>query len=210
MMLLNSTDTRFYRKHIKKHPNFFGYFISIRKLGIPSSLKRKAPWAADNECFNGNFEPRSFMLWLMTLVAFIDSCLFVVAPDVVGNAVETLRRFPHWRDSLRGLGFPIALALQDGMKSRQIPWDDIDAVFVGGSTEWKMSQDALNLLVEAGERGLWRHVGRVNSVKRIAHFWDFADSFDGTGFAIAPNQKLKLVLPYMTWRQNQLKLWENI
>jgi hypothetical protein len=207
MMLLNSTATPLYFEHVCKHPAHFGYFISIRKRGVPGFLRNgSAPWAADNDCFNENFSPRPFVEWLATLTDFAPRCLFVVAPDVVGDAKATLSRFPHWHKSLKGLGFPVAPALQDGITSEMVPWDALDAVFVGGTTEWKMSQEVIALLVEAGERGLWRHIGRVNSKKRMYHFWDFAESFDGTGFAIEPDGKLKYILPHMRARAGQRRL----
>lgn len=206
-MLLTSTDTPLYRKACRIHPDHFGFLVTIRKYGIPGFLpEESAMWAADNDCYNEKLRPRAFMEWLKTLTPFANRCLFVAAPDIVADARATLRRFPHWHDSIRGIGLPVALCLQDGMTSRDIPWTKLDAVFVGGSTEWKMSPIVIDLLKEAGERELWRHVGRVNSFRRMFHFWDFADSFDGTGFAIEPDGKLRAFKPRMLARARQGRL----
>ena len=40
---------------------------------------------------------------------------------------------------------------------------------------------ALALARAAKRRGKWVHVGRVNSQRRLRHFWGWADSVDGTG-----------------------------
>lgn len=208
MILMSSTDTPLYRKVAPRYPRLLGYMVTPRKRGRPSFIsKGDLLWCADNDVFNGKFDASVFVPWLMTLTGFSGRCAFVAAPDVVANARETLKRFSWWGKSIRGLGFPVALVLQDGMVNSGIPWSDLDAVFVGGSTEWKMSQDAIRLLIEARARGKWCHVGRVNSHKRMFHFWDFADSFDGTGFAIEPDGKLYSFLPEMLWRSKQLRLF---
>ena len=207
MMLLNSTDTPLYRRYLSECPEFFGYFISIRKYSTASFItKRTAPWAADNDCYNRKFEPASFVIWLTSLQPYSSRCLLVTVPDVVGDANATLAQFRFWRTIIKGLGFPCALALQDGIQLRDIPWNLCDAVFVGGTTDWKMSQEVLALLKESQTRHKWRHIGRVNSFTRMFHFWDFADSFDGTGFAREPDGKLLKFLPMMKWRKQQRRL----
>lgn len=206
-MLLTQTDTDFYREKVRQHPDLFGYLVTPRKYGVASFISKEiAPWAVDNDCFNNQFNAKRFIEFLKKLQDFNKNCLFVTAPDVVADRKGTLKRFPRWHDSIRRLGFPVAIVLQDGMTNLDIPWESIDAVFVGGSTEWKLSQDVIGLLLRAGELGIWRHVGRVNSFKRVSHFWDFADSFDGTGFAIAPDQKIRSFLPFMRARQRQRRL----
>lgn len=206
-MLLTSTDTALYRSHMIEYPLLFGYFVSIRKRGEPTWFsKSSAPWAADNECYNGKFEPASFVLWLMSMRNYASCCLFATVPDVVGDADATIAQFPFWRTVIKGLGFPCAFALQDGIESEKVPWPLCDAVFVGGSTDWKLSQDVIALLGEAQVQHKWRHIGRVNSFTRMFHFWEYADSFDGTGFAIEPDGKLNKFLPQMKWRKRQRRL----
>ena len=69
-------------------------------------------------------------------------CLFVTAPDVVGDGAQTLEWFEDWYDELNATWQPIALVAQDGMTKPDIPWRRIDALFVGGTTEFKMGDDS--------------------------------------------------------------------
>lgn len=196
MMLLNPTDTALQRRMIRRYPDHFGYLVTPRKRGIPSFISQQlAPWAADNDAFSGTFDPDRFFPWLESLSAWKSTCLFVTIPDQVGDAGATLDLFERWSPEVRALGYPLALAIQDNIRSAQIPWTAIDAVFLGGSTPWILSGAALDLLREAKDRGKWTHAGRVNSQKRVQHFWHYALSFDGTGFAIAPDAKIREFLP---------------
>lgn len=206
MMLLFPTDTPLYRTTAKEHPTLLGYLVGPRKRGIPHFLRSgNILWAADNDAYNQSFNPKTFLDWLRTIAPYKDRCLFVACPDVVGDAAATLARFHAWRPRLENLDLPIAYVLQNGATPDTVPWTAIDAVFVGGTTDWKMGPDPLQLLVHAGRLGLWRHVGRVNSVKRMHHFWPFADSFDGTTFAIRPDNALRAFLPEMLSRSHQGK-----
>jgi len=85
---------------------------------------------------------------------------------------------------IRALGFPVALVGQDGLQMADVPWDDLDAFFIGGSTEWKLSREAATLAAYAKSKGKWVHMGRVNSRKRI-HYAERigCDSIDGTAFS---------------------------
>jgi hypothetical protein len=60
----------------------------------------------------------------------------------------------------------------------------LGALFIGGSTEWKLGPQAETLIAYAKTRGLWVHMGRVNSQQRI---WEGArkgvDSWDGTKYS---------------------------
>lgn len=134
------------------------------------------PWAADNDVFTGKFDPvrfRRLLTWDPT------GCLWVAAPDVVGDAAATLELFAQWAPEIRSAGFPVALVGQDGLVAP--PWDDLDALFIGGSTEWKLGPVAFALAREAKERGKWVHFGRVNTANRIRYARQAgADSIDGT------------------------------
>lgn len=56
-----------------------------------------------------------------------------------------------------------------------------DALFIGGSTEYKLGPETAEFIRWAKSVGLWVHVGRVNSLKRFAYFQLLgADSCDGT------------------------------
>lgn len=204
MILLSSSDTPKYRQAATNYPDLFGWFITPRKRGIPTSIKTGQRWAWDNDCYNlgESFEIGAFLSWLETLKPYRESCLFGSCPDVVGNHKATLDRFMATYQNFAD--WPLAFVLQDGCQTQDVPWSLIQAVFVGGSTEYKLSQTVLQILIEAGQRKLWRHVGRVNSRKRINHFYGLADSFDGTGFSIEPDKKLNWAKNHLLWRKQQL------
>lgn len=121
----------------------------------------------------------------------IEGCLFVTAPDVVGDAAATLAESLPWLPRIREAGYRAALVAQDGLEELEVPWDDMDALFIGGTTDWKMSAHARTLIAEAKRRGKWVHMGRVNSEKRFryAHFLG-CDSADGTFLAFGPDVNL--------------------
>jgi hypothetical protein len=138
-------------------------------------------WAADNDAYSG-FDEVAFCRMLDAL-AGLPGCRFVTAPDVVAEAAATLDRFAVWAEQIRDAGLPVALAAQDGLERLPVPWDDLDALFIGGSTTWKLSAAAADLVAEARARGKWTHIGRVNSARRIE--WAKAigaDSIDGTSY----------------------------
>jgi hypothetical protein len=123
--------------------------------------------------------------WLAWLAGYSaedrERCLFAAAPDVVGDAAATAELSRPYFAQVRALGFPVALVLQDGQEHVPVPWDEIDAVFVGGSDDFKLGPVAAALAAEARAHGKWVHVGRVNSFKRLAYsFLIGADSADGT------------------------------
>jgi hypothetical protein len=154
-------------------------------------------WAIDNGAFSG-LDYDAFVRLLGDAMG-VAGCKFVAAPDVVGNCDETLRRFKVWGRMIRALGFPVALVAQDGLTVERTPWDELDALFIGGSTEWKMSREVDTLLGYAAALGKWRHVGRVNTRRRIKHFLTLADSIDGSGFSRWP----KRIKSGVTWIEEQ-------
>ena len=164
-----------------------GFIVS--PLNGLSPVKRYPFWfAIDNGAFGDKFNPEKYLVLLDAAQAYRDRCLFVVAPDVVSDAEATTRRWREWLPVLRQTGYPLAYVAQDGIA--QPPWDEMDALFIGGSTEFKLSDQVLSLLAAAGRYGKWRHVGRVNSHKRLRHFWGRAESFDGTDWCRGPAIKL--------------------
>lgn len=210
MMLLNPAYPLIYKTYVDKWPHLFGCMTSPR--GYPSKFFQQTNgfWGADNDVFTGNFDPMIYLAWVLRIKEeqHLNKCLFMAAPDRVADYGVTLEMFKIWQPELKKLEFPVALVLQDGATTETIPWDKIDAVFIGGSTEWKLSQDVIRILQNAGEMGKWRHIGRVNSHNRISYFWDFAESFDGTSFAIEPDNRLEFVLPKMLELASQSKIWD--
>lgn len=137
-------------------------------------------WAADNDAYLAWDEPRYRAM--LDRIDGMPGCLFVTAPDVVGDAAATLDLFHQWRPDLNG--FPVALVAQDGLTPERTPWDSIRALFIGGTSEWKLGGEAHTLAVEAKRRGLWLHMGRVNTRQRVRWARSIGcDSIDGTAFS---------------------------
>jgi hypothetical protein len=150
-------------------------------------------WAMDNGAFAG-FEEGAFVRMLERFWGFRDGCLFVTAPDVVADAAATLARWPFWSALVHGLGYRVAFVIQDGIDSDDVPWDTFEALFVGGSTEFKESELAATLCGYAKAKGLWVHWGRVNTKRRLKLAIEAgADSIDGSGFSRWPDTNLRLV-----------------
>ena len=145
--------------------------------------RRYLPWAGTFAVDNGAYSKCDVEGWLRlvkSLEPHKDRCLFVAVPDVVGSARRTLEVFQ--RLAFRVHGWPVALVCQDGQEDHLIPWDGIAAVFIGGSTEWKMSQHAIHIIKAAQLLGKHTHVGRVNTPQRFAHFNGLGvDTCDGSG-----------------------------
>jgi len=88
---------------------------------------------------------------------------------------------------IREYGYPVAFVTQDGLRMEDVPWDDFDVLFVGGSDEHKL-RESWPFIYRAKELGKWVHVGRVNSEKRMRMFW-MADSVDGTTLKMEPSAR---------------------
>jgi hypothetical protein len=165
-------------------------------------------WAADTGCFKN---PDGFELgrYLARLERWTDQAgpgLFATAPDVVCDPEETWRRSKPILPVLRDHGYIAALVAQDGLEDPD--WDAFDCLFVGGSTEWKLSEATYRLAAEAKERGKWVHMGRVNSETRFAAAEDSGayHSADGTFVGFAPDVNLPKVARWLSRRQ--ASLWE--
>ena len=158
-----------------------------------------ATWCADNGCFGKGYPgDDKWFAWLEANAHRADSCLFAVAPDVVGEAQATLDRSAPWFAPIRALGYPVAFVAQDGLESLTAPWDEFDVLFIGGSTEWKLGAEARALTVEAKRRGKHVHMGRVNSLARLRYADAIGcDSADGTYVAFGPDTNLPHVLGWL-------------
>jgi hypothetical protein len=163
------------------------------------------PWAADNGRFNSPHEytDAKYLAWLRKMPA--ESCLFATAPDVVGDARATLDMSRPMLPRIRALGYKAALVAQDGLEALDVPWDEFDCLFVGGTTMWKLSEHAYSLVAEANRRGKWTHMGRVNSWVRFrAAAAAGYDSADGTVLRFDPQR------PVHKWSEralSQLGMW---
>jgi hypothetical protein len=170
----------------------FGYLRSPRRQIAPiGRVRNGAWWAFDNDCFNNGLNIETWSKSLFAHLPYRDRCLFVVSPDVVGDYRATLEHFAEYQPRIVALGYPVALATQDGLTPDAVPWEQVDALFIGGSNKHKTGPEARALIDAAKEHGKWVHVGRVNSRHRLLHFYD-CDSWDGTCIAIAPKNRLKI------------------
>jgi hypothetical protein len=193
MLLLVSGATTYPRSETVGHLVVPGSWNDPRSLGL-----QPGRWAMDNGAFGGAFDPGQFVTMLETF-AGESGCLFVTAPDVIyksgiGDAAATLRRWPFWSRLIRGLGLPPAFVAQDGLTAERVPWDEMGALFIVGSTRYKESAEARSLCGYAKARGLWVHWGRVNGKRRyeLAQIAG-ADSIDGTGFSRHSDVNIPLV-----------------
>lgn len=160
-------------------------------------------WAADNDCFQ-RLDINAY--WrMLSRIASADrsNLLWVTVPDVVGDAQATINRWVEWYPQLESLGLPAAFVGQDGLGLiwDQIPWHELAAVFIGGTDEWKLTEESERLMREAKRRGKLIHVGRVNSRCRIRDVLmmsrHLADSIDGTSTSKWPDANLPKMLRWM-------------
>lgn len=164
-----------------------------------------AAWAVDNGCFTAGerFDLGAFICWLVALPDH-ERCLFATAPDVVGDAAATWKRSAPVLPVLRRLGFKAALVAQDGLDTAALDWDAFDCLFVGGTTAYKLSEDAYAAVLEAKARGKHTHMGRVNSLRRLrAAAVGGYDSADGTFLKFGPDKNLPRLLGWLDQLERQ-------
>lgn len=92
-------------------------------------------WCADNGAFSDKFDEGKWWRFLVANAHRADSCVFAVAPDVVGDAQATLDRSLPWLPKIRALGYPAAFVAQNGATIDALPWDEFDCLFIGGCVE---------------------------------------------------------------------------
>ena len=176
-LLLHTGTNKLHKELLAKAPDRLGWLVT------PASGKRKVPsdlyLCADNGCFQRPPCPVDFPRF----VEFYALAKWVVLPDVVGNALKTRENSLLWRDRLENMGLKRhwAYVLQDGFDPSHLP-RGVTCLFLGGSDDFKLSQEALRILKWGREQGYQTHAGRVNSRKRLAHFMGHADSADGSNF----------------------------
>ncbi len=145
-------------------------------------------WAADNGCFSAKeWDEGRWYRWLSKRHPRA-GCLFATVPDVVADHKSTMDLWRKYHDRVRDLRYPTAFVAQNGAVEANVPWSDLDALFIGGDTAYKQGPVAASLAQSARERGKWVHVGRVNSFKRLSYWAPIADSADGTFLAYSPVQ----------------------
>lgn len=146
-----------------------------------SLTRPEGRFAVDNGSFS-RFNATYFLNLLKRENARKAQCIFVAVPDVVGSARRTLEVFDIWKHKLDT--WPLALVAQDGQEHLPIPWSELSAIFIGGTTDWKIGTHAAQIIKAAKALDVWVHVGRVNDPKRFQYFVDLdVDSIDGSGLA---------------------------
>lgn len=167
-------------RQIAEYSERYGYeFWQLRTPLTQYARAQGTPYGFDNGCFKKLDLPT----WSrMVDQAKSDPPVFACLPDIVADAARTLELFEIFKAQTSGL--PRALVLQDGIdRFAQIPWNDIAAVFIGGSDEFKFSPTAMRAAKAAKMLGKWVHVGRVNTAARVHNWLGLADSIDGSGIS---------------------------
>ena len=127
----------------------------------------------------------------------VPGCLFAAVPDVVGDADATAEMWTEWSPEVIDRGLPAAWVAQDGATDHDIP-EEAAAVFIGGTTNFKLGQGARDIVREASGRGMWVHVGRVNTYRRLRYCQSIgADSVDGSKWPMFKDQCLAGALVFL-------------
>lgn len=183
---------------------------SVGAMLTPYS-QRNAPeewtWAADNGCFSSRWDEGAWLSWLSSKESPQDA-LFATVPDVVADHHGTRARWEQYHSIVRDLGYRPAFVLQDGAHVDDLPWDTMGALFIGGTTDMKLSDLARSIVDEARARGKWVHMGRVNSRRRIQIAFEWGcDSVDGTYLAFAPDFNTPRLIDMLREGTRQLSLF---
>jgi hypothetical protein len=176
-MILVHSSPRTLEPYRSKH---LGVLCSPRR--VYNAEMESWRWAADNDAYSAwdaeRYKRMLDQLWGRR------GCLFITAPDVVGDANRTRELYEDWADELSAVLQPIAYVVQDGLNPRDIPWAAIDALFIGGTTEFKMGELAAETARLARKWGKWVHMGRVNGHRRVRYAKALGvDSIDGTSLS---------------------------
>ena len=169
-------------------PDTVGVITTPSHKSIPLGIREGRPWALDNEIFAKKYDFRAFGAYLERLEPYKATCLFVVCPDEVSDARQTLLNFRELSDWFSDESWPVAYVAQNGQEKLAYPSPDLwDYLFIGGGPEypggpdWKLSTAAIECIARADALGKSVHVGRVNSWRRFSHFLKFGvTSVDGS------------------------------
>ena len=174
-------------------PERYGFIVQPSAFMVRACIKDGLLWAADNGAYGG-FDAESYEVMLHNHLPWLNTCLFAVVPDVMADHGATMQLWEQWKPRVEGMGYPVAFVAQNGCDF--VPWDELDALFIGG-TDYFKDKEAVPIIKEAQRRGVWTHVGRVNGRRRTRYCLQLGvQSIDGTGFAIEPQGKLR---QYQSW-----------
>jgi hypothetical protein len=147
-------------------------------------------WAADNGCYTSKdkFSPEKWVKFLRRWQGQ-GTCVLALAPDVPFNMDATLLRSVPFFPIIRELGYPVGLAIQNGVQVKTLEWDTFDAVFIAGTKAFKTSWQAYEVIKEAKKHKKYVHIARRNSQRAVQEAYDMgADSVDGTYLAFGPDK----------------------
>lgn len=197
MRFLVSGTTKSVRSMADRYANRLGCLLTpANGNSVESVVGVGLPWAVDNGAFSG-FDADKFTT-LLDRIAGQPRLLWVACPDVVADWRGTLKLFGQWHPEIYDRGLLVAYVIQDGQPRRQLPLGHgIAAVFIGGTTAFKLSAEAEMLARAAKDAGKLVHMGRVNSRRRLWHAYQIGcDSVDGTSASMFGEKKIPL---YMRW-----------
>ena len=207
-MLLVSGTTRTMANLAEQGASRLGHLVTPRSRDkLETILATGLPWAIDNGAYRG-FNSTAFTR-LLQKAEGKPRLLFVACPDVVGDSAATMQSFLDWSPALHRMNLPVAFVGQDGVEDRDdVPWGEFSTLFVGGSTDWKLSDAARDLCHEAKRRGKWIHMGRVNSLRRMKRAQLFGcDSIDGSSASMFGDTHIPKYLRWLEWLDRQAIMW---
>jgi len=184
--------------YMKKYPNIF------RAMLLPSAWKygtHRHGYAIDNGAFKSWIEKTPWNE--KPFYSILDRSLkwnpsdFVVLPDIVGGGLSSIRLSCDHLARVKSYGYPIYLPIQDNVPLKCLDWktipnthsklyEEIDGVFLGGTTfEFKKSigKQLYNI---AKDRGLKFHIGKIGTKEKLE--WAIsvnADSVDSSSISRA-------------------------
>lgn len=185
---------------------YLGKYISpsshANKKSLDLIVKQGCIWGADNDCFVG-FDEKLYTKMIKSIPK-TKTLKYVTLPDVVGSHAETMRLFETWQPILKNEQIPVGFVLQDGCINSEVPYDKVDAIFIGGSTQYKLSNQVRTITETAKQKRKWVHMGRVNSLQRVVYAHNIGcDSFDGSGFSMFSKIKIPPTLKTLQYLSEQ-------
>ena len=155
----------------------------------------KAGRAFDDDAYD------RFLDWLSVQPVTAD---WLVLPDIVAGGLPSLALSCRYLNRCLSVAPMVLIAVQDGMSIGDlVPLIGPQVgIFLGGSTEWKLA--TMRLWGEfCAERGIYYHVARVNSIKRMALAASCgADSVDGSSAS-----RFAVSLPKLAYAAHQTDLF---
>lgn len=172
---------------------------------IGNRLPGGSPWAADSGAYDHpDVTDERYFRWLDHFTEEERGrCLFATAIDVPFDAAGTSARSTPLLPLVRKHGYPVAFCAQDGHTVDTVPWGQIDALFIGGTTVWKLGDEMAALHREAQRRGMWTHMGRVNGNRRFKIALAIGTGFDSVDGTYATRAPDLLIPDILEWVRDQ-------